>query len=454
MKTFNFKNIKVKLLFWYALVIFLLLFSFSAILMNVFTKQNIKTVDSSLMTIVHDIDHEIGEVFEQAAEDFNEHEEFQIKNLYLKIYQYKDGEFIKYVDTNKEFNAGHLEKMDKGSWQSFTIGKGIFDQIRVVRYALEYKGEPIYVECATTLYDKIHAPLDTLEDTLYTYIPIIFIISILMGYLIVNSSLKTVKGVIDEVKQIGVDGLDKRIKNTDSNDEIEELIDTFNNMLEKIEESVEKIKRFSNDVSHELKTPLTVIRGELELGLRKDRTSDEYIGILKDSLDETKQLQELIDNLLFLSTSNKEQMQKKFEQVDLDEVIFDVILETQYLAKKKQIQVKCEKMSEVNLLGNKLLIKILVGNLVKNAIKYSDNESSVEIFLTPNSLVIKDNGIGMKEEDLKYIFDRFYRVDSSRGRGGYGLGLSIVKSIVDLHGYKITVNSEYGSYSEFTIEFS
>merc|ERR1711916_272553 len=108
--------------------------------------------------------------------------------------------------------------------------------------------------------------------------------------------------------------------------------------------SVEKIKRFSNDVSHELKTPLTVIRGELELGLRKDRTSDEYIGILKDSLDETKQLQELIDNLLFLSTSNKEQMQKKFEQVDLDEVIFDVILETQYLAKKKQIQVKCEKM--------------------------------------------------------------------------------------------------------------
>ena len=453
MKKINFKNIKVKLLFWYALVIFILLLSFSSTLMHLFTKQNINAVDSSLITIISNLDNEIDELLEESDKLLEEQEEFKIKNLYLKVYEYKDGKFEVYIDGNKEFKAQNFKVMEKGSFQNFTIDKELIGQVRIVRYSLEYDDRSIYIEAATTLHDKIYKSLDSLENTLSILIPIIFLISILMGYLIVNSSLKTVKGVIDEVKQIGIDGLDKRIKNTNSGDEIEELIDTFNKMLGKIEESVDKIKRFSNDVSHELKTPLTVIRGELELGLRKDRSEDEYKDILQSSLDETTQLQSLIDNLLFLSTSNRYEIQKKFEKVGLDELLFDVILETQYLSKKRDIHIECKEIDEVSTLGNKLLIKILIGNIIKNAIKYSNNDSSIEVKLNAKRLYIRDSGIGIKKEDLKFIFDRFYRVDSSRGRGGHGLGLSIVKSIADLHGYELEVDSVHGEFTEFIVKF-
>jgi signal transduction histidine kinase len=298
----------------------------------------------------------------------------------------------------------------------------------------------------------IHTSIKHLENILIVWVPILLIISIIIGYFIIKNTLIPVKKIIDEVKDIEANQLEKRLTSHTSNDEIEELVITFNFMLDKLDDSFSKIKRFSNDVSHELKTPLTVVRGEIELGLRKDRTNNEYKNILNSILEETKVLQDLIDNLLFLSKSNDNEIKSKFEDIELDEIITNVISANKQLIKQKQIKIEIKKLESVSCNGHPLLLKILVGNILQNAIKYSHKNSIVEIYLDKNILIIKDYGIGIKNNDLENIFDRFYRVDKSRARGGYGLGLSIAKSIAILHNFQITVDSQYDEYTQFNIK--
>ena len=299
----------------------------------------------------------------------------------------------------------------------------------------------------------IKSSLNHLTNLLIIWIPILLIISSSVGYFIIRKALSPVKTIIDEVKEIEASKLEKRITVIDSNDVIDELIITFNFMLDKLDESFSKIKRFSNDVSHELKTPLTVIRGEIELGLRKDRTNDEYKNILYSTLEETKQLQELVDGLLFLSKANNDEIKDKFETVELDEIVTDVITNNKKLIEEKNIQFDIKKLDSVYCQGHPLLLSIIIGNIIQNAIKYSHKDSIVEVYLDENSLKIKDYGIGIKKDAIKNIFDTFYRVDKSRDRGGFGLGLSIVKSIGILHDFHISVDSKYNKYTQFSINF-
>ena len=299
--------------------------------------------------------------------------------------------------------------------------------------------------------DHIHTSIQHLEDILMVWIPILLVFSIIAGYFIIRNALIPVKKTINEVKDIEINQLQKRLTSHTSNDEIEQLVTTFNFMLDKLDDSFSKIKRFSNDVSHELKTPLTVIRGEIELGLRKNRTNEEYKNILNTILEETKLLQELINSLLFLSKANNKEMQSKFETVELDEIITDVIAQNKQLIEEKDIKFKFKKLDSVGCQGHPLLLKILVGNIIQNSIKYSHKSSGIEIYLDKDILKIKDYGIGIQSDDIENIFDRFFRVDKSRGRGGYGLGLSIVKSISELHNFYITVDSQYNKYTQFSI---
>jgi len=301
--------------------------------------------------------------------------------------------------------------------------------------------------------EHMYDSLEELEHILFISIPLIVILFIVSGWFIVNNVLKRVQNVIDEVENIKADDLEKRLALSGSNDEIEKLIITFNSMLERLEESFSKIKRFSHDVSHELKTPLTVILGEIELGLRKDRSKEEYVKILKTLHEETKGQQELIDSLLFLSNSNESQIIELFEQVDIDELLIDTISINKHLSSSKNIKFDFVKFENVKKKGHISLLKILLGNIIQNSIKYSNKDSKIEIYLDDEKSIIKDYGIGIKKDDLGKIFDRFYRVDESRGRGGYGLGLSIVKSIASLHNFEIEVKSEYNEYTEVTILF-
>ena len=438
----NLKNIRTRLLFWYSLTIIFILSIFLSILLKQFYDLNIKTVDKQLITVINEINYN-----KHFYTPFD-HDEFMIKNLYITIYKYKDNKFNKLVSTKLNPKIKNYKILKKTDFQIFTTK----NNIRVIRLHSSKIKDNIYIEVATSLNDKIDPPLEHLQNILLTLIPILLLVAIIVGYFIIKNSLIPVKKIINEVKKIEAHKLQKRIRSYTSNDEIEELVTTFNFMLDKLDDSFSKIKRFSNDVSHELKTPLTIIRGEIELGLRKDRTNNEYKGILNSTLEETILLQELVNSLLFLSKANNKEMQSKFESIELDEIITDVISQNKKLIKEKDIKFEFIKFDSVSCQGHPLLLRILVDNIIQNSIKYSHKNSKIEIYLDKDILKIKDYGIGIQNDDMKNIFDRFYRVDKSRGRGGYGLGLSIVKSIADTHNFNIDVQSEYNKYTQFTVK--
>ncbi len=226
--------------------------------------------------------------------------------------------------------------------------------------------------------------------------------------------------------------------------------------LEPIQASHVRQKQFISDASHELRTPLSIISGEIEVTLGKNRKADEYKNVLSSTKEEIDRLSKLVKNLLLLARNDRDELVR--ELVDLTDLLSSVIVGLNPKAKKKNQTIEflpAESPSMV--MGNNSLISQVFYNLIDNAITYSPAKSKIEVVLTNRrkSVVvqIKDKGIGMSKADVARIFDRFYRADESRsGIRGYGLGLAICQSVINKHGGTIMVNSKQGAGSTFTVE--
>ncbi len=226
-----------------------------------------------------------------------------------------------------------------------------------------------------------------------------------------------------------------------------------------IEEANEAQNRFTADASHELRTPLTAIRAETEVALRdKNMTLGEAKGLLRSNIEEVTKLEELSDALLKLAQYRDSQI--KFNSINLSEIIVEAYEKLQSLAEKKEIVFE-NNLENINVRGEKQSLTELFVILLDNAIKYSPKNSKIKISTKKEGkraiVSVKDSGVGIKASDLPHIFDRFYRADSSRAKikaNGYGLGLSLAKQIVNLHGGKIHAKSTQGKGSEFFVELS
>jgi heavy metal sensor kinase len=287
----------------------------------------------------------------------------------------------------------------------------------------------------------------------------LLLLASLGGNFIIRTALKPVKSVVQTAKDISADDLSLRIESGHRQDEIGELVDTFNDMISRLEKSVKKIKQFSGDVSHELRTPLTIIRGEIEVLLRKERNKEEYQNILKSTLEEAAYLERIIDDLLFLSRIESLEKKEFNKSVQLDEILLKVVESQELAAKKKNITLEIKKAEPTEIMGEEILLERMVANIIDNAIRYTHPKGKVEVSLDKkagsSTILVQDTGIGIPEESLSLIFDRFYVVDKSRFKetGGLGLGLSIVKRVADCHGGKIEVKSEMNKGTSFLIHF-
>ena len=215
-----------------------------------------------------------------------------------------------------------------------------------------------------------------------------------------------------------------------------------------IEESIKRLKIFNSNVSHELKTPLTIMKGEIEVALMNNECDKE---LLKSLLSEINYINEITDKLLFLT--KKDALNKNnFEDIDLGDIILEMF---EKYSKKIKIDLNI-KEDEYIIKGDKTLLKIAISNIIENSIKYKATKLNIILKKEKNKivLIVKDNGIGIPKEKLPFIFDEFYRVDESRNKKikGFGLGLSIVKSIIKLHNGDIKLKSE-GKGVEVIITF-
>jgi signal transduction histidine kinase len=290
----------------------------------------------------------------------------------------------------------------------------------------------------------------------------IFIISVFIhlfaGRLFARIALSPIIKVIHDVKIIRSSSLDKRLETKGGKDEINELVHTFNNLLEHLEQSFEAQRSFVANASHELKTPLTSIVGEVEVALSQERTKDEYKNTLKDVLAESARLNELINNLFDLAQANFGITE--FQELRLDELIWQVKDEWTNKIPDSKVELfyhRTEDPKKYIIYGNNYLLFIAVGNILKNAIKFSDNKMvTCALYLQNNFPVIsiRDNGIGIKKEDIQNIFLPFFRGANAIGYSGYGIGLSLVDKIFRLHNVRISINSELGKGTEFFLFFS
>lgn len=227
--------------------------------------------------------------------------------------------------------------------------------------------------------------------------------------------------------------------------------------LKPVQQIHEQQKQFVSDVSHELRTPLSVMSGEIEIALRKSRKIDEYVQVLTSSKQELGHLINLVENLLFLAREDQKAISLQSEKVDLTDILNNVISTLKEKINKKKITLKLKPANEsITITGQTLMLRQLFFNIIDNAIIYTPENGMINIILSTNTnyviIKIKDTGIGIAPQEQKKIFERFYRVDSSRSQAkGYGLGLAICQSIVRIHKGYINIASKLGKGTKVII---
>jgi signal transduction histidine kinase len=305
---------------------------------------------------------------------------------------------------------------------------------------------------------QILQTLSHLTDIYLIIAPVFLIFSFLGGAVLSVKSLSRIDSVIEKTNEITTQNLGEILEGGEPNDEYGRLVNTMNKMIHRIKTSIEYMTQFSISASHELKTPLTILRGEIELALKYDKTPAEYKEILQSNYEETLRMINIVEKLFFISKFDNAIIKINKTDISLNGFLENLICQLKYLGKDKKIHLDThfDKDTIVNLDAN--LFKQAITNLVDNAIKYGERGKPViiETELLADDKVrisITNRGDGIQKENLLRIFERFYREESSRNRdtGGSGLGLSVVKSIVDWHDGKILVDSDPGKKTTFSI---
>jgi len=280
----------------------------------------------------------------------------------------------------------------------------------------------------------------------------------LMGYWIARHGIRPVEDIAATARRITSTNLRERIQAEGYPSELASLAGTFNEMLDRLEDSFERISRFSADIAHDLRTPVNNIRGEAEVALARARTVDEYREVLESSLEEAVRLSDLIGNLLFLSRAEKPLTELRRERVDVGELLAAVRDYYEASAAGEGITLVAPDDGEPVMADvDRALMLRAVSNLVSNAIAHTPPGGTIRLGTAGEGdgvrIEVSDTGSGIPSDALPRVFDRFFRVDPSRSKssGGTGLGLAIVQSIMTLHGGRAEIRSQIGRGTMVTL---
>lgn len=296
----------------------------------------------------------------------------------------------------------------------------------------------------------------------YKVFPIILFLSLaiflLLGNYLVHKILRPIKDMTDKVKAINGTSLNRLDTNV-AKDELKDLAITFNEMLDRLELYMNQQKQFASDASHELRTPIAIIQGYTEM---LERWGKDDPAILEESINslsqETTNMKELLEKLLFLSRSDKKTLQVDKELFNLSDLCHEVIKETAFIDDEHDMLSKI--VDDIMVCGDRGMIKELIRILIDNALKYTPEGGSITLGCNQSKqnviLSIQDTGIGIAHEHIPHLFERFYRIDEARNKttGGTGLGLAIAQQIVEIHNAQISVTSEVGEGTSFFIFFN
>jgi two-component system, OmpR family, sensor kinase len=322
------------------------------------------------------------------------------------------------------------------------------------------RAERRYVVLAAAPLSGVEAELHALARLFFLAVPLMILAAGAGGYLLATRGLAPLVAMAGQAQHITDKNLHERLQVAGAATELSQLAGSFNGLLERLDRSFETMRRFAADASHELRTPLSVIRGEADVALSKQRPAEEYRESLEVVRDEARRLSRLVDDLLHLARADAGRQPVSVEEFFLNDLLADCCRSLQQTAAKKRIELICMAPAQVLFRGDQDLLRRLVVNLLDNAIRYTPDGGAVSVALENQGpdirIVVSDTGIGIPAECAEHVFDRFYRVDQarSRGDGEFGLGLSIAKWIAESHRgtLELSRTSELGS--TFTVSLS
>lgn len=382
----------------------------------------------------------------------------------------------RFGDEPLHINPKALKDAEDGYATFETVpGNGRFP-IRVITFPVAQHGQMVNVLQVGMSLEGLYMARQHFLWTLAALVPLALVLGGTGGWLLARRALRPVDQMTRTTRRIEAEHLAQRLEGAEVDDELGRLARTLNEMLARLEAAFAQVRRFSADASHELKTPLTVLRGEIEVALRNPRDSAEYQRVLTSVLEEVESMTLLVDDLLLLARADAGALRWDVTPVELDRLVEEVAKEGEILGRGKQVQVKIQELEPLVVQGDGPRLKQLLRNLVDNGVKYTPSGGHVTLALRavgrevppePNStfdirhskspdwaeIEVRDTGIGIPSEALPRIFERFYRVDPARSRetGGAGLGLCIAKTIAEAHGGRIEVQSGPGPGSTFTL---
>jgi heavy metal sensor kinase len=274
----------------------------------------------------------------------------------------------------------------------------------------------------------------------------LFLLAVIIGWFMARRALSGVENVTQTARRIADGRLNERVPVKRAEDEIDQLAFTFNHMLDRIQGLVNGIKEMTDNIAHDLKSPLTRIRGQAEIALTSGSSIQGYEAMAASAIEECDRLLEMINTMLFISRTEAGVTQPELKSMDIAAVVRDACGLFQALAEDKRISLECRMPDSLAMRGDVRLVQRMLGNLLDNAIKYTPQGGSVEVSARSVSersisIAVTDTGAGIAEKDLPHIFERFYRGDPSRSQAGAGLGLSFARAVARAHGGDITVES-------------
>lgn len=344
-----------------------------------------------------------------------------------------------------------------GSGVSFLTTNLESQQYRIAQTSLSIDGQLFHISAAVPT-EPFDQALDRFRLIEKRFLPLLVILASLLGYWLSGRALAPVNRIIESAEQIGLQNLSHRLEVPKTEDELQRLTVTLNAMLERIESSVKSIRQFTANASHDLRTPLSLIRTHAELALRRTRTPAEYRESLIRILNLSEETTGLVEALLTLARADAGASNLRMVEIDIAPLLDKTSQQVMVLAQSKGVSFSFNPYDgPLCLWGDGTALETLLRSVLDNAVKYTPTGGSVRLQAyerAGNAVIeVKDNGIGIVAEDLPRIFDRFYRADQSRSRAiaGSGLGLSIARWIAETHQGRIEVESELGAGSLFRI---
>jgi signal transduction histidine kinase len=350
--------------------------------------------------------------------------------------------------------VGFEDQMAKNTRVEFIIGKMYY-----VAIPYQHEGKK-YTVLMSARNESGELAMKDMRQNLFLGIVLSVIIVFVVGLLFSAEIVNPISTIISRVKKISASNLDMRLPEREGKGEIADLTQTFNDMLDRLETSFETQRNFVNKLSHELRTPLTAIIGEAELALDKERNSTEYQEALSVIAREADQLHHLTTSLLELAQAGNSVNEEFMGEIRLDELVLSVKKLVDFTDPQNHIHLNFEELPDdetrITIFGNQNLLKLAITNVVQNACKYSNNgKVTISLRATEKQsiLIVEDQGIGIPQKELRYIFDPFFRASNTTAYKGYGVGLPLAQKIIRIHRGEIKFTSMEGAGTRAEMRF-